>query len=397
MVLPSGGRVKMVQIGTTNVYESQDSTYTQLTDNGASGALVRTTDGTQFTFNQVSVNNEYRCTQIKDRNGNYISETYNISNGHVTNITDTLNRQVTFIYDANNNLQAVRQTWAGVNHDWATFTYVDVFVSPAFGGGLAVNGPKGNNVTVLARVTLNDGSYFTFDYNTAFGQVKRINHYAPNATLLSYTSYNVNSANGQTDCPRFTERRDWAQNWNGDTDGIPPMAEEAVTAFSVDAGGAWTKVTVPDSTVYKEIFETSGWRKGLTSGTRNYDTVATANADTPKKWTTTTWTQDDENLTYQKNPRVVETNTYDDSSNRRRTTIAYTSVGLPSTLSEWTGSGGNVLYRTTTTTYRLDPVYVDRRIIGLPDVVQVSDASGSLVSRVGYAYDWDSMIEEIGR
>ena len=113
MVLPSGGRVKMIQVGTTNVYESQDSTYTQLTDNGASGALVRTTDGTQFTFNQVSVNNEYRCTQIKDRNGNYISASYNISNGHVTNITDTLNRQVNFIYDANNNLQAVRQTWAG--------------------------------------------------------------------------------------------------------------------------------------------------------------------------------------------------------------------------------------------------------------------------------------------
>src|SRR5881409_3310756 len=70
---PSGGRVEMRQVGTSNIYESQDSSYTQLTDNGTSGAIVRTTDGTQFSFTPVTVNNEYRCTQIKDRNGNYIS------------------------------------------------------------------------------------------------------------------------------------------------------------------------------------------------------------------------------------------------------------------------------------------------------------------------------------
>ena len=382
MVLPSGGRVKMIQVGTTNVYESQDSTYTQLTDNGANGAIVKTTDGTQFSFTAVSVNSEYRCTQIKDRNGNFISATYNTTTGHLLTITDTLGRVLNFIYDGNNNLQAVRQTWAAGAHDWATFTYGEVFVSPAFGGGLSVNGPNGSNVTVLTRVSFADGSYFTFDYNTAFGQVKKINHYAPDNTLLSYTSYNVNSASGQTDCPRFTERRDWAQDWNGDTDLQPATAEEVVTAFSVDPGGAWTKVTLPDNTVYKELFETSGWRKGLTSATRNYDTVAAANADTPKKWTTINWTQDDENLTYQKNPRVTETNIYDSEGNRRRMTIGYTSFGLPNTVSEWTGSG-NTLYRTTTTTYRFDGVYLDRRIIGLPDVVEVRDGASTLVARTG--------------
>ena len=164
MVLPSGGRVKMVQIGTSNLYESQDSTYTHLTDNGTSGALVRTTDGTQFVFTPVSVNNEYRCTQIKDRNGNYISATYNTTTGHLLTITDTLDRDVNFIYDANNKLQYVRQTWAGGAHDWATFTYDQVFVSPAFGGGLAVNGPNGSNVTVLTKVALADGSYFVYKH-----------------------------------------------------------------------------------------------------------------------------------------------------------------------------------------------------------------------------------------
>ena len=389
MVLPSGGRVKLLQIGTSNLYESQDSTYTHLTDNGTSGAIVRTTDGTQFIFTQVSVNNEYRCTEIKDRNGNYISATFNTSNGHLLTITDTLGRTVNFIYDTNNNLQAIQQTWAAGAHDWATFTYAEVLVAPAFGGDLVVNGPNGNNVTVLSRVTLADGSYFTFDYNTAFGQVKKINHYAPNNALLSYTSYDVSSATGQTDCPRFTERRNWAQNWNGDTDLQPATSEEAVTTFSVDPG-VWTKVTLPDNTVYKEIFETSGWRKGLTSTTKNYESVAAANADTPKKWTTINWTQDDENLTYQKNPRVVETNIYDSDGNRKRTTFAYyptSSFSLLKDVYEYHSDGSTVL-RHTYKEYNLHPAYTDRRIIGLAFANLVYDGSNNLVSKFQFSYDF---------
>lgn len=391
MVLPSGGRILMRQIGGSNLYESQDSTYTHLTDNGASGAIVRTTDGTQFTFSQVTVNNEYRCTQIKDRNGNFITASYNSTNGHLLSITDTLNRVVSLIYDSNNNLQAIRQTWAGGTHDWATFLYTEVFVSPAFGGGLLVNGPSGNNVTVLSRVTLDDGSYVTFEYNTAFGQVKKINHFAPDNHMLSYTSYNLNSTAGQTDCPRFTERRDWAQNWNGDTDGQPAANEEVVTSFAADPGGAWTKVTFPDGTVYKEIFETSGWKKGLTAETRNYENSASAQADTPKKWTTVSWEQDDETATFQKNPRVKETNVHDVEGNRRRTAFDYypaSDFSLLKNTFEYAANATTVLRRTYRE-YNLHQAYRDRRIIGLVFAHHVYDGSNNLVSKFQNSYDWD--------
>src|SRR6185369_8915665 len=110
--------------------------------------------------------------------------------GRVESITDTLNRTINFLYDATGNLQTIRQTWTGnVSHDWATFTYGQVYVAPGFGGGLQINGPNNNYVTVLTQVTLHDGNYVTFNYNAAFGQVNRINHYAPDAHLLSYTSY----------------------------------------------------------------------------------------------------------------------------------------------------------------------------------------------------------------
>ncbi|PYS77399.1 MAG: hypothetical protein DMF70_16675, partial [Acidobacteria bacterium] len=101
---------------------------------------------------------------MKDRNGNYISATYDSTNGHLQTITDTLGRIITFVYDGNNNLQAIRQTWAGVAHDWATFYYGEVYVAPSFGGGLLVNGANNNNVTVLTQVSLHDGTYYTFGY-----------------------------------------------------------------------------------------------------------------------------------------------------------------------------------------------------------------------------------------
>ena len=206
LVTPSGGRVELRQVGTSNIYESQDGSYTQLDASNSSALIVRTTDGTQMTYVPVGIDNEFRCTQIKDRNGNYISATYNTTNGHLLTVTDTLNRLISFNYDGSDNLTSISQTWAGVTHYWATFYYGQVYVAPLFGGGLLVNGPNNNYTTVLTQVNLHDGSYFIFNYNAAFAQVNRINQYASDGRLRTYTSYNVSSSSGQTECPRFTER-----------------------------------------------------------------------------------------------------------------------------------------------------------------------------------------------
>jgi len=80
-------------VGTSSIYESQDSSYTQLDVSNASAPIVRTTDGTQFTFTPVTIDSEYRCTQIKDRNGNYITATYNTTNGHLLKITELFRKR----------------------------------------------------------------------------------------------------------------------------------------------------------------------------------------------------------------------------------------------------------------------------------------------------------------
>lgn len=94
-------------------------------------------------------------------------------------------------------------------------------------------------------------------------------------------------------------------------------------------------------------------------------------------------------MSYPQNPRVSEVNIYDDGNNRRRTTVDYTSYNLPSAVKEWTGAAANVLYRQTATAYRFDTEYINRRIIGLVDSVQVTDGGGALVAKTTYGYDWD--------
>jgi len=385
MVTPSGGRVELRQNGTSNNYEAQDSSYARLDASDVNALIVRTTDGTQFKFVPVTINSEYRCTEIKDKNGNYISATYDSTNGHLLTITDTLGRVVTFVYNSDSNLGAIRQTWAGVTHDWATFSYGQVWVAPAFGGGLLINGPNGNNTTVLTRVDLHDYTYFTFEYNAAFGQVKRINSYAADTHLRSYTSYNVSSNSGQTECPRFTEQRVWAESWNN--------GNEAVTTYSVATDGSWTQVTMPDTTTtYKEFFATSGWQSGLTTRTEN------ASSGVLKKWTTTAWTQDDTNLLYQKNPRPYDMSIYDEAGNRRRIETIYTTfnlpdpVALPTEVKEYAADGTTLARRITTLYYNQSGYdyapYIARRVLGLIREVVVYDGNNQPQSRVWYDYDW---------
>ena len=384
MVSSSGRRVELRQVGSSNIYESADSSYSQLDATNPSAPIVRTSDGTQMTFAPVTINSEFRCTQIKDRNGNYISATYNMTNGHLLTITDTLSRVISFIYDGTDNLIAIRQTWAGVTHDWATFSYGQVYVSPAFGGGLAINGPNNNYTTVLTQVTLQDGSYFTFNYNSAFAQVNRINRYAGDTHLLNYTSYNVNSAAGQTECPRFTEKREWAENWNNHN--------EVVTTYSVASDASWSQVITPDSTIYKELYYTTGWQTGLP-----YQTEVWVGS-VRKKYTTITWTQDDTNLSYAKNTRAVDVHTYDEAGNHRRTETIYTSfnlpnpVALPTEVKEYAADGTTVLRRTTTLYFDggvNQQAYIDRRVLGLQREVIVYDGNNQPLSKVWFDYDWN--------
>jgi YD repeat-containing protein len=378
--MPSGSRVEFRQIN-TNVYEAVDSSYMRLTRDPVNSVFILyTTDGTQFRFEDVTGLGDYKCKQIKDRQGNYITIGYG-SLAEIRTITDTLGRVINFNYDGFNHLLSITQNWGGQTHTWATFVYGTQTIQTNF-PGLTLNGTtNGAQESVLLRVGLADGTVYSFEYNT-YAQVKTMRRYAPNNSSpinfpgdyfqRSYTTYGLpdNAADPQTDCPRATSRTDWAYDWN----------PGVTSTYAADPGHAWGQVTFPDGTIYKEFFATTGWQRGLTTQTENWA------GGVKEKWTTLQWTQDNTGVSYRLNPRVMETNVYDKVGNRRRTTMSYTSFGLPTDVNEYGADAATVLRRTHTD-YNLSAVYVNRRIIGLPSAVSLYDGANTLFSMVTYAYD----------
>ena len=383
-----GSRTELRRVTTTSVfYESPDSSHLLLdtTDLPSSDPkmILRTTDGTQLTYKPKGV--AYECTEIKDRNGNYITINYN-SSGRIANIHDPLDRTITFVYD-NGWLTSIEQQWKKpsnpaeqITHTWASFAYTNVPIQTNFTGGLTVNGPtNGSSVKMLSKVTLDDNSttpsqnsHYDFEY-TSWGQLWKISNLAADNHLLNYRSYKLpnsplwTDAPAQADCPRFTERRDWAERWNQNLSGIE---QEAVTTYTdVQSGSAsvpgqspqsatFVQVTNPDQTFTKIYFlgtagTSSGWRVGLPYLVDSYDVGGT----TPQRQVATTWTQDIDS-SFILNPRVFETNIYDSAGNRKRTDIQYhsyplgngMSCQLPEDVREYNNTGDAVL-RTTRTIY----------------------------------------------
>src|SRR5205085_8831765 len=105
------------------------------------------------------------------------------------------------------------------------------------------------------------------------------------------------------------------------------------------------------------------------------------------------------NYLAQCNPRVVESNIYDntDSNNstwekQRRTTISYapgnpTDFNLPEEVSEYDYPSITTVLRRTHTDYSQSSTYINKRIIGLPTASYLYDGSNALNSKVEYVYD----------
>lgn len=379
----AGQKVELRQVGTSNVYESADSSYLQLTYNGS--LLLGTTDGTMLNFAWTGLN-EYRCTWIRDRNGNYMLVNYDWR-GDIQNVTDTLGRVITFVYDANANLNRIEQTWAGQSqpHVWASFGWDNQTMQPTVTGVVGIY--SGETMPVLKMAAFHDGTYTKFLYN-GNGQVTRITQYASDSNPATdnhprnFTQFDYDSPSN--DCPRLTATRVWAEYWTG-LNGVPT---EVTTQFGVEGDKHTLSVLGdPNGTVYKEAYAGNGdaaWMRGLVKSSEVWS------AGVQQKLSTLAWTQDNTSAVYKTNPRVIETNVYDSVGNRRRTTVdysvaAYAQYGLPYFVTEY-AAGGMTELRRTYTDYNLSQAYLDRRIIGLVSAVHLTDAGG-YQGKMTYGYD----------
>lgn len=213
VILPTGRRVALRKV-TTNRYEAIDSSYLYLVASPSTQTMtLYATDGTQFRYTIPAGDWWYRCTQVKDRNGNFLTISY-ANVGAVADplfapgtITDTLGRVINLNYQ-NQRLLSITQAWNGQTYTWAQFDYSlpgqEHPMTPNF-GSLQVDGPSGGQqIPVITRIITGDGARHTFGYNE-WGQAKEIWRYgeADNQRAALVYAFPSNSA-PQSDCPRFT-------------------------------------------------------------------------------------------------------------------------------------------------------------------------------------------------
>ena len=398
MIMSSGENVELRQVG-ASTYEATDSSLLQLTIKTVKTTTTitaRTADGTQLSYVQHARDKDYKCTQVKDRNGNYLTAAYDIT-GRITQIIDTAGRVIVFGYDGAGTLASVTQTWnvggTTQTHKWAEFEYADVVINESFGGLTMVGARQGQPFRALRLVRYADGSHHEFTYNGA-GQVNRSTSYAADGHVLNYRHFDLSGVTGAPDSPRVTAVRDWAENWNGGAEAVTAyqtaISQPVVNGVAAGVQILPTVAAQPESRqesitlIGKEYFAMEGWRTGLNVKSEIY-----ANGGL-KKRTTTTWIQDNEMLPYSLNPRPADTMVEDvEGGSRRRTHIDYypsTEFNLPKDITEY-GNEDQTQLRRTHFKYNLDGEYVSRRIIGLESERYLYEANGALLSKVTLEYD----------
>jgi hypothetical protein len=397
-IMPSGRRIELRNVA-TNAYEAIDSSHYYLTTAGATATLF-SPDGTRFIYTMPAGNGVYRCTKIVDRNGNFITVNYaNVGTTAaplwaISTIVDTLGRTVTFNY-TNYRLMSITQNWAGQMFYWAQFDYENRTINTNFSVPNA--GPaNGSSIPVVTRVITGDGARHTFVYNT-WGQVEDIWTYGEADNQRAAIDYVFpGSATAQSDCPRFSQRNDYAANWGG-ASGNGWVSNY----FAFDANETYGKVTLPNGVEYKEMFATTGAFRGLVNRTE------TREGSTLRQFTDYVWEGDGVATSFPPiRPRIVDTKVCDDRDGNgvynsgtdklRRTTVSYYAYGnvrLPEIIKEYNEGGGTV-YRTRNLNYSLtataDYISNTRRIIGLVyrDRLFAGDHT-TLVAQTDYLYDQD--------
>jgi len=426
MVTPSGGRVEFRQTAASGVYETADSSYTQLV-RGDSGdpngpvedisMTVKTTDGTQMSYEWNS--GAYRCVKVTDRNGNYITAAYN-SYGQLTSITDTLARIINVNY-TEGYPSAITQTWRGDNgsgstttHTYASLSYTtkpvdtdwhDTNISAAYGP------PEDTAVKVLDKVTYADGSSTKFEYN-GYLQVKKISNLSAETTprVLNAVETNLSAPPSDAeDCPRLSETGTTVENFNG---GSPVVVKNTLTTGQTFSPPdlspiSATRIQVwveghPDNLRSNTFVAASGWKEGLPVGTEDCITTS-ADCTTRKRWTWSEWTQDNTGVSYIVNPRVTENRVGDGTNVKKSQTEYWADSGVATyglvKESRVYDSDLSTILKKSVTEYNLSSTYTNRRIIGLPSKVEAwgrDDVTNGLeyVSKVTFGYDEEDFTVE---
>jgi len=404
-LVDADGTRHALSLTSTSHYETTDGTFIHYNGGSSSGTLYYP-DGTIATFGAGGGGYRLYPTQIKDRNGNYISISYAGTSGagpKISSITDTLGRYINLYYASNGDLVAITQPGLSTSDvQTIRFYYTDVTLSSGlFDSSLGVVVPT--TVHTLQYVYFPTSSEasgahtgYKFEYSP-YGMVRQITKLrgmtvsspsttsagsvTAEGTMAAKTTYSYpTSAQALTDVPTYSTRTD---DWAGRTtsmSGVVPYY-----TFATNESTGVSTVTAPDGTITEinTIVNAGQWNDGLVSDTYIKDSTTTY-ARTHLDW------QLDAN---NKNPRVYQILSTDSlASLTKATVLSYTTYNNVSSVSErdftTNGTVSSTELRRTDTTYVTDSIYINRRLYHLPSSVKVYPGGSSTpISGIDYAYD----------
>ena len=396
-IAPDGTRRDMAYNSASARYETYDSSYLKF---DAIAQILYSPDGTKMKFGVYSYDtnvNDYLALpiEIKDRNGNFITIAYRdltTSAGVkkvIDYVTDTAGRRIDFNYQSNR-LTSISQTRGGTTFYFVRLDYQPITIRTRFIEPYVTDPATINNTQVYfpVRVTYPTGAAYQFSY-TSYGQINAVAKIAPTISgqggerAVAQTGFPVahcvdlnappNSPNycqPQADVPYFTNRTEWAENWQGgQTQTYLYYFNYGSPHVIVDPTGRQFKMQTVNQTISTEIW-------ALNAGSHTKRDEATFIHD---------------NLSYYSNLRPQETKTSaltGTSYSTKKTQISYVQsngMWVPGTQDEFAGT---TQYRRTTTTYTSYPA---QNILALPLEVSVFSGAGTtLLTKATNAYDQTS-------
>jgi RHS repeat-associated protein len=369
-IAPDGGIHDLPYNSTDSLYESTDSTYLDFND---STGVLRSSDGTQTTFALQGGSGGYVLpTQVKDRNGNYITINYTGTGQQISSIVDSVGRTVSFSYTSGLLSSISKSGFGGASRTWS-FSYTSLTLSTSFASSLTVNAPT--SVEVLSSITFPNSMSQAFSYN-GYGQLTEADMDSTSSAVRGkfLTSWESAPGGGWTTSPIPASI--------GNFDGTN------TNTWSLSFGTYTTTVTDPTSMATTTTFINSGgWNDGLPSQRQIGSTALRTAANT--------WGNDSSSM----NPRITQIlTTLNDTGQESEIQTDYTSSGNPSEVREYDYGSGAVgsLLRKTDYTYETSTNYTNLHILNLPASKIIYNGSGTAVSNMSYSYDGSSLASATG-
>jgi RHS repeat-associated protein len=397
-VEPDGTRRTLVGTNSlsNSVYKSNDSSHIEFS---RGGDVMYLSNGTHIWFKTPTnasghaTGKELLPREIKDRNGNQIIIiNAPLSNGQwaIDYVIDTMDRTIDFHYE-NNVLTQVRQDRGGSWQVFIKLFYEPVTIKTNF-SGVTVDPANINGQVVWEPWFIEIPNLMTYRlFHTTYCQVYQIEKWVleisgqGGARPIAFTHYDLPSVGlasvagmlppggntPQSDCPKFSTREEWAENWSRSEAGWVEHGDYQVARYSYyffsDGSGTHTRITDPIGRIYRTDVSTDGLTQVNRVWADSSSYGSDSNPGTALKTSTILYEQAADGL------RIREM-TITDGGATRRTAIQYSTVGwisMPQDVIEYE-NGGSTEYRRTTTYYKTDTAYLNQHLLGLPREVIVS-------------------------